>query len=455
MSIEKKHIVYTAADIKKYLSGGMSNTDMYAIEKAALDDPFLAEAIEGYEGLEQKDWSRELAGLKQKLLQVENAPVVPLYQSSFTKWWKTAAAVLVIGCSVGVAFLFTNKKIDTSIAVTESRDLFDSITTAKKDTLDIAAVTASPAVTSQHINAASSTMKNADSFKQPLLANLGTAENRNDDFVYRPPIPAAEDYNNASGRTETDESQKSTESVATVNKGIFLNKQLNEANALNSDKDVRNQNNNAADNAKLQNNPSNNYFNAQVVTADDKPVAFANVTVPKNNKPVYTDAQGNFKLPAADSTLNVVVTSAGYEPKKYTLQNSAAQNKIVLQQNELATREISIGKKRATAKIEMKRVADSTLAAEADDAEPSGGWAEYNNYLHNNLVFPNSAIEKNIHGEVEVFIKLKSNGDISKVKVGKPLCPECDAEAIRLVKEGPKWEVKKNKASKAKVKIKF
>ena len=31
----------------------------------------------------------------------------------------------------------------------------------------------------------------------------------------------------------------------------------------------------------------------------------------------------------------------------------------------------------------------------------------------------------------------------------------CDAEAVRLVKEGPKWEVKKNKASKAKVKIKF
>ena len=80
---------------------------------------------------------------------------------------------------------------------------------------------------------------------------------------------------------------------------------------------------------------------------------------------------------------------------------------------------------------------------------------EYNNYLNNNLILPNEAKQKNIHGEVEVFIHLKGNGDISKVKVDKPLCNECDAEAVRLVKEGPKWEVKKNKAARAKVKVKF
>ncbi|MBL0357031.1 MAG: TonB family protein [Chitinophagaceae bacterium] len=68
---------------------------------------------------------------------------------------------------------------------------------------------------------------------------------------------------------------------------------------------------------------------------------------------------------------------------------------------------------------------------------------------------PNEAKAKNIHGEVEVFVQLKSNGEVSQVKVAKPLCTECDAEAIRLVKEGPKFELKNNKTKKVKVKVKF
>ena len=58
MNVEKNHIIYTAEDIQRYLSGGMSNAEMYVIEKAALDDPFLAEAIEGYEAMEKKDWNK-------------------------------------------------------------------------------------------------------------------------------------------------------------------------------------------------------------------------------------------------------------------------------------------------------------------------------------------------------------------------------------------------------------
>src|SRR5215217_1795365 len=39
---------YTAADFSKYHSGGMSAAEMHRLEKAALDDPFLADALDGY-----------------------------------------------------------------------------------------------------------------------------------------------------------------------------------------------------------------------------------------------------------------------------------------------------------------------------------------------------------------------------------------------------------------------
>ncbi|HMZ45664.1 MAG TPA: hypothetical protein PLU36_02560 [Chitinophagaceae bacterium] len=49
MSDFTHHINYTAADINNYLQGKMSNAERNAFEKAALADPFLADALEGFE----------------------------------------------------------------------------------------------------------------------------------------------------------------------------------------------------------------------------------------------------------------------------------------------------------------------------------------------------------------------------------------------------------------------
>ena len=46
---DNTHINYSKADIEKYLQGKMTASEMHALEKAALQDPFLADAIEGFE----------------------------------------------------------------------------------------------------------------------------------------------------------------------------------------------------------------------------------------------------------------------------------------------------------------------------------------------------------------------------------------------------------------------
>jgi len=48
VSEEKNIVNYTAADIEKYWKGKLSSAEMHAMEKAAMDDPFLADALEGY-----------------------------------------------------------------------------------------------------------------------------------------------------------------------------------------------------------------------------------------------------------------------------------------------------------------------------------------------------------------------------------------------------------------------
>lgn len=48
MADAQKHITYSYADIERYLQGKMNATEMHEMEKAALTDAFLADAIEGY-----------------------------------------------------------------------------------------------------------------------------------------------------------------------------------------------------------------------------------------------------------------------------------------------------------------------------------------------------------------------------------------------------------------------
>src|SRR3984957_6799362 len=52
MTTNNKHTApYTASDIEKYRKGELSAREMHDLEEAALDDPFLADAIEGFSTL--------------------------------------------------------------------------------------------------------------------------------------------------------------------------------------------------------------------------------------------------------------------------------------------------------------------------------------------------------------------------------------------------------------------
>jgi len=49
MKEEKNDIIYTAEDIKRYITGAMNPQEMHAIEMAARLDRWLAEAREGFQ----------------------------------------------------------------------------------------------------------------------------------------------------------------------------------------------------------------------------------------------------------------------------------------------------------------------------------------------------------------------------------------------------------------------
>ena len=74
-------------------------------------------------------------------------------------------------------------------------------------------------------------------------------------------------------------------------------------------------------------------------------------------------------------------------------------------------------------------------------AEFPGGRAALTHYLQTNLIYPQKALKKGLQGKCFVKFEVGINGDVSNVTIVKkvPDCPECDAEAARVVKAMPQW----------------
>src|SRR5438034_11428236 len=97
MSEEKKYKNYTAVDIEKYHKGLLSPKEMNEMERAALDDPFFADALEGYSSV-KSNLSTDIEELEKKLAQrVSEAKVVRMNSPfSFYKFLKIAAVVVLV-----------------------------------------------------------------------------------------------------------------------------------------------------------------------------------------------------------------------------------------------------------------------------------------------------------------------------------------------------------------------
>jgi len=76
-------------------------------------------------------------------------------------------------------------------------------------------------------------------------------------------------------------------------------------------------------------------------------------------------------------------------------------------------------------------------------ATPIGGWKSYYKYIRNNIMVPVAAKDSSIVGTVYLEFDLKEDGSPHNFRITQSLGYGCDEEATRLVREGPKWDVKK------------
>jgi hypothetical protein len=98
----KNNKLYTADDFKRYHAGTMPAAEMHELEKAALEDPFLADALEGY--LNTPSFENDIKELKERLNKKRNKKIFSISSLAQSGWWRIAALFIIIA---GAGYFFT------------------------------------------------------------------------------------------------------------------------------------------------------------------------------------------------------------------------------------------------------------------------------------------------------------------------------------------------------------
>jgi TonB family protein len=160
----------------------------------------------------------------------------------------------------------------------------------------------------------------------------------------------------------------------------------------------------------------------------------------------YTDIRGDFNLVSSDSVLNVQIRSLGYLSGNYKLVPSTQFKSLTLKEDFYARRLMTDTSRHLVSSTTIKK--DT-----AELEEPEVGWGNFNTYVANNIQIPETIRKKNTLSNVELSFDVDRNGNPTNIRVTKSSqCKECDEEAKRVLKEGPKWK-KRGRRSKTTISI--
>ncbi|TGE09400.1 TonB family protein [Hymenobacter fodinae] len=151
------------------------------------------------------------------------------------------------------------------------------------------------------------------------------------------------------------------------------------------------------------------------------------VLVPGTQQGASTAADGSFSLTVPSTTSQLSISSIGYTSKTQPLKPNDSTLALALAPDTKNLSEVVVVRREAGP------------APMSVSAMPAGGYGSLKKYLKDSLDYPEKALEAHTEGTVRLRFVVGVDGKVSDIKVVKKLTNECDAEAIRLIQEGPAW----------------
>ncbi len=87
-----------------------------------------------------------------------------------------------------------------------------------------------------------------------------------------------------------------------------------------------------------------------------------------------------------------------------------------------------------------KEKAPEIVEKPEQEAKPVGDYPGFYKYVRENLQYPEQALKEQIQGAVRLQFIVLADGSISNIKVMQGIGAGCDEEAVRVLKNSPKWQ---------------
>lgn len=100
-----------------------------------------------------------------------------------------------------------------------------------------------------------------------------------------------------------------------------------------------------------------------------------------------------------------------------------------------------------------EEVADEIFDIVEDQPAPPGGMAAFYQYVAKAMKYPNQARRMGIEGRVFVQFVVDKAGNLTEVRAIKGIGAGCDEEAVRVLKNAPKWSPGKQRGRPVKVRM--
>ncbi len=421
--------------LEDYLDGKLDAQAMHRVEREALEDPFVAEALEGLRATPRR---RQTLSILQKRLQdrINNQPVKRKLWGITTQRLSIAATATVAFIAVSILFIMRETNRRNQIAKLDHKEVMVTLDSNH-------AVAKQKSISNEASKKIEEQKTSVIARNKPISAKSAPLEAMEKDSVtgidkegiQAPSVISADNLTASAALQKKNQIRSIVQSSAS---GLGISKRTNEV------------------------------LTGKVVSkTDGLPLPGVTLRLEGSNVSTTTDKNGNFTL-VADSTKNnnLLASYLGYKSKtivrKFVPENkksksldsanvisSSALNRsnlvtgkvfnISLELDDQALSEVVVAdnKSKMKSRILAKRNTSSTSTIMATESSPVDGWIKWRDYLQkNNRVVKDDTA----HKEVVLGFYVSNQGAPIYIKVIKGVGKKENEEAIRLLKDGPLWQ---------------
>ena len=401
-----------------YIRGLRKGKEAHRLEKESMQDPFLADAMDGYNQVEGNHEQR----IEKLRMQVSAHSAKK--KNTYAITWSIAAC-LIIGFGISSYFLFLKKSMTDEVFIAEESVSTKLAEPAAPPTPAIPATPTVPATPQKEIALATTKVKTdstpvseitaRQANKKDMIARI-QATSQPQQGVLVATVPVMEEV--------SEETAALQEVVATMD--TFESE---------SDKKMK-----LAKVATIL--PQNNMIKGRVTNEKGEPLIGASVTYKGTNIGTITNMNGEFSLVKKDDKKRLTAEYIGYDPVEIQVDTSRTML-IAMNENKQALNEVVVVGYGAKKNKKSTTLGSDAKVKEQTEKEitpqPVIGKRSYQKYLKEHLVRPTDEKCAQVKGKVVLTFLINKEGRPFYIKVKESLCESADKEAIRLIQEGPDW----------------